>query len=195
MVGTVVPLRSSAMAVTYYERDGYYARNDPEHRQASFWFGDAAQALGLKAHVRPVALRIGAVGIRAGDGPASRPDARGRARAPAGLGHHPVGAEVGVAGGAGDGRPPGDPGSRRGGAGDARLRGGGASADPGLGPGDAAAPPGERERHGGGGVPASREPQPGPAAAHPLRAGQHDAQRLGRMAERGADEDSSAARS
>ena len=51
MVGTVVPLRSSTMAVTYYERDGYYARNDPEHRQASFWFGDAAQALGLKAHV------------------------------------------------------------------------------------------------------------------------------------------------
>ena len=53
MVATVVELRSSAMAVTYYERDGYYAKNDPEHRQASFWYGDAAKALGLKAHVRP----------------------------------------------------------------------------------------------------------------------------------------------
>ena len=53
MVATVVELRSSAMAVTYYERDGYYAKNDPEHRQASFWYGDAAHALGLKAHVRP----------------------------------------------------------------------------------------------------------------------------------------------
>ena len=41
------------MAVSYYERDGYYAKNDPEHRQASFWYGDAAKALGLKAHVRP----------------------------------------------------------------------------------------------------------------------------------------------
>ena len=41
------------MAVTYYERDGYYAKNDPEHRQASFWCGDAAKALGLRAHVRP----------------------------------------------------------------------------------------------------------------------------------------------
>ena len=41
------------MAVTYYERDGYYAKNDPEHRQASFWYGDAAKALGLRAHVRP----------------------------------------------------------------------------------------------------------------------------------------------
>ena len=39
MVATVVELRSSAMAVTYYERDGYYAKNDPEHRQASFWYG------------------------------------------------------------------------------------------------------------------------------------------------------------
>ena len=53
MVATVVVLRSSAVAVTYYERDGYYARNDPEHRQASFWHGDAAKALGLRAHVRP----------------------------------------------------------------------------------------------------------------------------------------------
>ncbi len=53
MVATVVELRSSAVAVSYYERDGYYAKNDPEHRQASFWHGDAAKALGLRAHVRP----------------------------------------------------------------------------------------------------------------------------------------------
>ena len=53
MVATVVELRSSAVAVRYYERDGYYAKNDPEHRQASFWHGEAAQALGLRAHVRP----------------------------------------------------------------------------------------------------------------------------------------------
>ena len=53
MVATVVELRSSAVAVSYYERDGYYAKNDPEHRQASFWHGAAAKALGLRAHVRP----------------------------------------------------------------------------------------------------------------------------------------------
>ena len=53
MVATVVELRSSAVAVVYYERDGYYARNDPEHRQASFWYGSAAVALGLRGHVRP----------------------------------------------------------------------------------------------------------------------------------------------
>ena len=53
MVATVFELRSSAVAVSYYEKDGYYAKNDPEHRQASFWHGSAAQDLGLKAHVRP----------------------------------------------------------------------------------------------------------------------------------------------
>ena len=53
MAATVVVVRSSAKAVIYYERDAYYARNDPEHRQASFWYGDAAKALGLRAHVHP----------------------------------------------------------------------------------------------------------------------------------------------
>ena len=53
MVATVFELRSSAVSVSYYERDGYYAKNDPEHRQASFWHGGAAKAQGLRAHVRP----------------------------------------------------------------------------------------------------------------------------------------------
>ncbi len=53
MVATFVELKSSAVTVSYFERDGYYARNDPEHRQASFWHGQAARALGLGGHVRP----------------------------------------------------------------------------------------------------------------------------------------------
>ncbi len=53
MVATVFELKSSARAVSYFERDGYYAKNDPEHRQASFWHGGATKALGLRAHVRP----------------------------------------------------------------------------------------------------------------------------------------------
>ena len=53
MTATVVVVPSSGKAVIYYERDAYYARNDPEHRQASFWYGDAAKALGLRAHVHP----------------------------------------------------------------------------------------------------------------------------------------------
>ena len=53
MVATFFELRSSAVTVSYFERDGYYAKNDPEHRQASFWHGTAAKALGLRGHVRP----------------------------------------------------------------------------------------------------------------------------------------------
>ena len=53
MVASFAELASSATAVSYYEKDGYYAKNDPEHRQASFWRGAGALALGLKAHVHP----------------------------------------------------------------------------------------------------------------------------------------------
>ena len=53
MVATVTALRSSANAVSYFEKDGYYAKDDPEHRDASFWHGEAARDAGLKAHVLP----------------------------------------------------------------------------------------------------------------------------------------------
>ena len=53
MVATVTPLKSSAQAVSYYEKDGYYAKDDPEHRDASFWEGEAARDAGLRGHVLP----------------------------------------------------------------------------------------------------------------------------------------------
>ena len=53
MVATVHELASSATAVSYYEKDGYYAKDDPEHRKASFWHGAAARDLGLRGHVVP----------------------------------------------------------------------------------------------------------------------------------------------
>ena len=53
MVATVTQLRSSAQAVSYYEKDGYYAKDDPEHRDASFWQGGAARDAGLRGHVLP----------------------------------------------------------------------------------------------------------------------------------------------
>ena len=53
MVATVTPLRSSANAVSYFEKDGYYAKDDPEHRDASFWQGEAARDAGLRGHVLP----------------------------------------------------------------------------------------------------------------------------------------------
>ena len=53
MVATISELGSTATAVAYYEADGYYAKNDPEHRRASFWHGEAALAVGLRGHVKP----------------------------------------------------------------------------------------------------------------------------------------------
>ena len=41
-------LSSAAQGASYYERDGYYAKDDPEHRDASAWAGKGAEELGLK---------------------------------------------------------------------------------------------------------------------------------------------------
>ncbi len=40
MVVTVTRPKAAATTVHYLEADGYYARNDPEHRKASGWFGE-----------------------------------------------------------------------------------------------------------------------------------------------------------
>ena len=44
-------LASAAQGASYYERDGYYAKDDPEHRDASSWAGRGAEELGLKGPV------------------------------------------------------------------------------------------------------------------------------------------------
>ena len=44
-------LSSAAQGASYYERDGYYAKDDPEHREASAWAGRGAEALGLRGPV------------------------------------------------------------------------------------------------------------------------------------------------
>ncbi|MCY4591001.1 MAG: relaxase domain-containing protein [Alphaproteobacteria bacterium] len=51
MVATVTRLTSASTAVDYYEAEGYYAKNDPRHRQASSWYGKGAAALGLPLRV------------------------------------------------------------------------------------------------------------------------------------------------
>ena len=50
-------LTSAAQGASYYERDGYYAKDDPEHRAASGWFGKGAEDLGLKGPVDPEVFR------------------------------------------------------------------------------------------------------------------------------------------
>ena len=48
---------SAAQGASYYEKDGYYANDDPEHREASAWFGKGAEALGLSGPVDPDVFR------------------------------------------------------------------------------------------------------------------------------------------
>ena len=50
-------LSSAAQGASYYERDGYYAKDDPEHRDASAWAGRGAEELGLKGPVDPETFR------------------------------------------------------------------------------------------------------------------------------------------
>ena len=53
MVATVTRLSEAASTVQYFEVDGYYAKNDPEHRKASLWYGAGVTALGLHGPVKP----------------------------------------------------------------------------------------------------------------------------------------------
>ena len=50
-------LSSAAQGASYYERDGYYAKDDPEHREASAWAGRGAEELGLTGPVDPATFR------------------------------------------------------------------------------------------------------------------------------------------
>ena len=50
-------LTSAAQGARYYEQDGYYAKDDPEHREASAWAGRGAEELGLRGPVDADAFR------------------------------------------------------------------------------------------------------------------------------------------
>ena len=57
MVASIGAVAAPAQGASYYERDGYYAKDDPEHREASAWAGKGAEELGLKGPVDPAAFR------------------------------------------------------------------------------------------------------------------------------------------
>ena len=42
MVASIGVIASPSQGVAYYEKDGYYARDDPVHREASAWAGRGA---------------------------------------------------------------------------------------------------------------------------------------------------------
>ena len=57
MVVSIGVVASAAQGVSYFERDGYYAKDDPEHLAASAWAGKGAEALGLEGPVDPDTFR------------------------------------------------------------------------------------------------------------------------------------------
>ena len=53
MVASIGAIASASQGVSYYERDGYYAQDDPAHKEASAWTGKGAGALNLTGPVEP----------------------------------------------------------------------------------------------------------------------------------------------
>ena len=57
MVASIVRIASPSQGVGYFERDGYYTKDDGAHREASAWAGRGAEALGLSGPVDPERFR------------------------------------------------------------------------------------------------------------------------------------------
>ena len=57
MVASIGAVAAPEQGASYYERDGYYAKEDPEHRDASAWAGRGAEELGLAGPVDPDTFR------------------------------------------------------------------------------------------------------------------------------------------
>ena len=130
MVASIGAIASPSQGVSYYERDGYYAKDDPDHRAASAWAGKGADALGLSGPVEPDVFTAILEGRVAGR-PTSGPPRQGRRnRPPSRPRPDPVRAEIRLSGRAGRRRCPRGRGSRARGGTDSRLGRGTGDRDP-----------------------------------------------------------------
>ena len=77
MVASIGAVAAPAQGASYYERDGYYAKDDPAHREASAWAGKGAEELGLDGPVDPDTFRAVLEG-RVPDGSDTRLGRRGK---------------------------------------------------------------------------------------------------------------------
>ena len=57
MVASIGKIASPSQGSSYFERDGYYGRHDPAHREASAWAGRGAEELGISGPVDSDAFR------------------------------------------------------------------------------------------------------------------------------------------
>ena len=77
MVASIGAVAAPAQGAAYYERDGYYAKDDPAHKEASAWTGKGAEDLGLTGPVDPDLFRAVLEG-RVPDGSGRRLGRRGK---------------------------------------------------------------------------------------------------------------------
>ena len=77
MVASIGAVAAPAQGASYYERDGYYAKDDPAHKDASAWAGKGAAELGLEGPVDPDTFRAVLEG-RVPDGSDTRLGRRGK---------------------------------------------------------------------------------------------------------------------
>ena len=78
-------LGSAAQGASYYERDGYYARDDPDHKAASAWAGRGAGELGLDGPFDPETFRA----VLEGNVPDGTDTRLGRRTRDGGIEHRP----------------------------------------------------------------------------------------------------------
>ncbi len=57
MVASIGKIASPSQGASYFERDGYYSKDDPAHKEASAWAGRGAEELGLSGPVDSDAFR------------------------------------------------------------------------------------------------------------------------------------------
>ena len=63
MVASIGAVAAPAQGASYYARDGYYAKDDPAHLEASAWQGRGAEDLGLSGPVDPDTFRAVLEGV------------------------------------------------------------------------------------------------------------------------------------
>ena len=82
MVASIGEVAAPSQGASYYERDGYYAKDSPEHLAASAWAGKGAAEFGIRRAGASASCRSRSSTVWAASSPSSKPRARSRRARP-----------------------------------------------------------------------------------------------------------------